>query len=80
MPEKPDQQSLGDDEDKTQNHYQNRVINKNIPEFFAKKNANDPITIEDLPFNEIIRKFEQPSRSQKSSEKGSGKVESGKSQ
>jgi hypothetical protein len=31
-------------------HYVNRVLNKIIPEFFAKKNNNEPIEIDSLPF------------------------------
>lgn len=35
-------------------HYVNRVINKLIPEFFAKKNTNEPVEIESLPFHLIF--------------------------
>ena len=41
-----------------QTHYINKVINKVIPEFFIKKNNNDPVEIESLPYAEILSKFE----------------------
>lgn len=36
----------------------NKVLNKNVPQFFVKKNNTDPIIINPLPMAQIIDKFQ----------------------
>ena len=38
------------------NEYQNKTLNKNIPEFFAKRNKFDPAYIKELPLDEIVKR------------------------
>lgn len=39
-------------------------MNKNIPEFFVKKNNHDPIIVQSLPFKYIMEKFDKGLASQ----------------
>ena len=41
----------------TSSEYQNKVINKVIPEFFVKRNNFEPVIIHKLPLQEIAEKF-----------------------
>lgn len=42
--------------------------NKLIPEFFVKRNSNEPVEIEELPFDEILAKFQDKQNLQSQSE------------
>ena len=63
--DKANQHDMSQGEDQhTHAHYQNKVMNKNIPEFFVKKNNHDPIIIQRLPFKYIMDKFDKRHSSQ----------------